>query len=250
MPNKSYIVTMHLAVPIAMPAGKSELFPIHFDGLLTRITAEEAGLTDYSRLTAKDIELPLEKYGKEKPIYKASSMIIKKPAKVWREPWVGTQSWLDYGRVLFPQDFNKQIRNDQGVYKSSAGYLHLIDTPQVYFYFCGDGQAVKNILENLIGRGIGARVNAGYGQIRKITIEPSKDYSIIAEDGYPARNIPLDEIEGDIRWPVQRGTYKPPYWDYEEATLCYTSPRWHWWPVRKPAEVLAEILKDKKEGDR
>jgi CRISPR type IV-associated protein Csf3 len=247
MSYKSYIVTVYLDIPVAMPTSKSEIFPIHFDGLLTRIMAEEAGSFDYSRLTAKDIELPLEKWGKTKTIYKASSMIIKPPAKVYREPWTGTQTWLDYGRILFPGSFNKQIRNDQGVYKSSAGYLHLIDTPQIYFYFCGDGQAVKHMLEKLIGRGIGVRANAGYGQVRRITIEPSKDYSLIAEDSYPARNIPVDEIEGDIRWPVQRGTYKPPYWDYEEATICYISPRWHWWPVKQPAEVLKEILKhDKK----
>lgn len=247
MAYKSYKVTMYLATPLAMPAGKSELFPVHFDGLLTRIAADTAGLTDYSRLTAKDIELPLEKYGQDKVIYKASSMMIKTPAQVSREPWVKSQSWMDYGRTISPSSFNRQIRNDQGVYKSAAGYMHLIAAPQVYFYFTGDGQAVKTLLEHLIDSGIGLRASAGYGQVKKITIEPSKDYSLIAEDGYPARNIPITEMKEDIRWPVQRGTYKPPYWDYEDATLCYIPPRWHWWPVKKPAEILADLIWEKKE---
>jgi len=240
---KSYVAIIYLSTPLAMPAGKAELFPIHFDGLLTRLKADSLGLTDYSALTAKDIDLPLERYGTDKIIYKASSLMIHEPAKVSREPWFKSQSWIDYGRGLSPKEFEKQIRPGQGPYRAAAGYLHLIETPYVCFYFCGNAVKVGDILKRLIGGGIGTRINAGYGQVKGIEIKPSEDYSLIAKDGYPARNIPVSEIKGDPRWQILRGIYKPPYWNYEDPVLCYVSPRWHWWPVKSAQKVMEEILK-------
>lgn len=242
----TYKITIFLRTPIAFQT-KKKIQPIHFDGLLTALSVFNDGILDNPiPQDADDIELPIVKVGNEKKIYKASCMKINQSkSKVYRDVWVGSTSWVDF------VPFKGTLNSSSGIYRAKAGLLMLLSTPYIEFYFdSNDINAVISLLDNLTH--IGSRIAAGYGEIKNIEIKKIKeDYTLIDENGYVARHIPVIEIKkADPRWNIDYVGYKSPYYFYPFYDMCYVPPIDRYWPYKKPKDIIQEILNNanKKEG--
>lgn len=235
-----YEVSFEMLSPIAISTGKP-FYPIHFDGLLMKLQAQKIGSFDYSK-DAPRVEIPIDQVGDKYKIYKSSAMFIdRKKSKITREGWVTSQSWLDDVSGRFTK-IEKTIPSGTGPYRQKAGYLLLLETPEVKFYFSGDLQKVADLLRDVKGGGLGVRDSVGYGKIGKITISKAKnDYTLIGPDGYPSRTLPAAEInKPDPRWDMDYSTYSPPYW-WNEEIKCYLPPKHQYWPTCSPNELLEKI---------
>lgn len=234
-----YKVTFKMLSPLAIPAGKPYR-PLHLDSILIFSKAQQIGSFDFAP-GAPHISIPVKQVGEKYKIYKASAMFInRKKSRLRREAWTSTQSWLD--DVSRYTTIQRKVHSGMGIYRQKAGYLLLLETPEIYFYFEGDQYEVARILEPLKSSGLGVRVPAGYGMIGAITITESKnDYTLTGPDGYPSRVIPAEEVkQADPRWNKTFTTYSPPYWQNEVAE-CYIPPRHQYWPIKSPQEILLEI---------
>lgn len=235
-----YEVTFEMLTPLAIPTGKP-FYPMHFDSLLVKIQSQKMGSFDYSK-DAPEVKIPLEQVGDKYKVYKASAMFIdRKHAKIRREAWITSQSWLDYVNGRFAT-IKAAIPSGTGPYRQKAGYILLLETPKIKFYFSGDLNKVAELLQNLKGGGIGIRNSVGYGKIGKITIaKAKKDYTLVGPDGYPSRVLPAEEIKNpDPRWDIDYTTYRPPYW-WNETVKCYVPPKHQYWPTLSPKELLETI---------
>ncbi|WP_157081738.1 hypothetical protein [Fervidicola ferrireducens] len=235
-----YEVRIEVLTPIAVSAVKPE-HPIHLDALLLRLKAQRLGISDYTGDNPK-IEIPLEETGRAKKFYRASAMFIDRTnAKMVRDAWVTSTSWLDCINGRFVK-IEKKIYLGAGPYRQKAGYVRLICTPEVRFYFAGDPHEVADLLEDLKHTGLGIRTTVGYGQVGDIVISRAPaDYTLIGPDGYPSRVIPAKEVEKpDPKWMKAVRAYRPPYW-WGEEVLCYLPPRHQYLPVLSPAELIAKL---------
>ncbi|MEQ6359515.1 hypothetical protein V7D15_07360 [Thermoanaerobacter thermohydrosulfuricus] len=234
-----YKVKIFLTTPIAFQT-KKKIQPIHFDGLLTALSVFKNGILDNPiPQNAVKVNLPLIQVGNEKKIWKASCMKID-PAKskVYRDIWTGSTSWVDF------VPFKGTLNPSSGIFRAKAGILMLLVTPYVEFYF--DTENINKVIDLLNDlTHIGSRISAGYGEIKNIEIEKSKnDYTLIDEDGYIARHIPVTELQenADPRWNIDFVSYKPPYYFYPFFDMCYVPPIERYWPYKKSKDAIQQIL--------
>jgi len=233
-----YEIKIYLSTPVAFQT-KKKIYPIHFDGLLTALTVFKNGVVDNPLpQEAACIELPLNRAGGKKWVWKASCMKIdQSKSRVARDIWTGSTTWTDF------VPFESKLNPGSGIYRAKAGILMLLITPYIKFYIDTDNiNGVVALLNELTH--IGSRVSAGYGEIKNIEIRKIKhDYSLIDEDGYVARHIPVSEVTTpDPRWAVDYAGYRSPYYFYPFYDMCYVPPLERYWPYRRPEDVIQKLL--------
>lgn len=118
-----------------------------------------------------------------------------------------------------------KIKVNQGYYKDFIINLPAVYTKQVTFYTNADKSELKRLLKHLTC--IGKKTSIGGGKIRKTVItNTDSDYSFY-KDGEIMRCIPVKYTK---KIPLKPGTtysiqsYKPPYWDNKNKTMCLTPP--------------------------
>lgn len=241
-----YEIKVHLSTPIVFPANK--LYPIHFDGILTALAAQKEGIADNPiPQEAPIIELPLNRTGGEKWVWKASCMEIdQSKSRTARDIWTSLTNWPEY---VAPNK-KTSINPGSGIYRAKTGLLMLLITPFVRFYIDTENiNGVVDLLNSLTH--IGNRIGAGYGEVRNIDIKKiNEDYTLIDKNGYVARYIPVSEIEKpDPRWEIGYAGYRSPYYFYPLFDRCYIPPLGRYWPRKKPRDVIQELFAVK-EGEQ
>ena len=116
-----------------------------------------------------------------------------------------------------------KILINRGHFKDFIIQMPTIITDKIIFYCNGDKKELERLLSHL--RNIGKKTSIGGGKINNIKItETLTDYSFF-KDETVMRPIPcnmkLPLVEGMV---FQKATYKPPYWNKHNATMCYMPP--------------------------
>lgn len=138
----------------------------------------------------------------------------------WKKRWANQTDYLaDFGKN------KRQLRINQGEFKSYSVPLILKSIPQVWFYFDSDNVEEVNRLIDKWLWGIGKKTSQGYGEIdhfkiEKIDYNPFKDNVI--------RPIPIsglnlsDKEKTELMMSGKVGLHciKPPYWLTEFAEVC------------------------------
>jgi len=98
-------------------------------------------------------------------------------------------------------------------------------TKVITFCCLGNMKEVERLLEKCTH--IGKKRSQGYGKIKKITIEDTKDsWYCYNEKGETTRAIPictteLSDLLKNGGFHAVRMGYKPPYWHPDNMTMCY-----------------------------
>lgn len=198
---------------------------ITLDGLLSAAIFNATGLIG----AENDALIPLEREG---DVFKGSSLFVDgnyRHSKVGRIMALRGESDLSVD-AFSPNNRGKKygyIDQARDAYKNNIDAYQAIQTREVTFFGVGDPDRCQYLIENFLS-GIGKRCNAGAGQMGEVVWEYSEDYSLMAEDGAPARPIPTDlwASLGGGDFPVGRIPVRAPYWDSEAVdavfplTLC------------------------------
>lgn len=235
---RPFEVTVYLKTPLLYPT-RRPLYPLCLDSVLAWAAAVEkrgsAALTP-SAENLEDIALPLAQSGTVRKYYRASALTLptglEQPGavSVHRCAWVRSQSWLNYGARYAKGAAKLAVETGRGQMRPYSDELIAVTTPYVKFYGVGDPKEVARLFR-LIPQ-LGARRAIGGGEIYSVRISPAPaDYSVIGPDGYPARPVPVEEIEGSPLWFRGEATYRPPYWDVRQSTLCYLPLPERWCPT-------------------
>jgi len=114
-------------------------------------------------------------------------------------------------------NFRGKIRVGSGFFKSYCIQHITIPTTKVIFYVRGNRKIISYLIERNL-TGLGKFVRIGYGKIKKIEYENTKeDYSIV-KDGLAMRPIPLEMCKYHEDQAIF--AYRPPYWEAKNNKLC------------------------------
>lgn len=117
-----------------------------------------------------------------------------------------------------------KIRTNAGYYKDFMINMPIVITDKIKFYCNADKYELKRLLGYLLH--VGKKTSIGGGYINKIKIsETDADYSFY-KDGVCLKPTPAKydqlPVKPNDKWKVC--TYKPPYWDTSDSTLCRIPP--------------------------
>lgn len=158
------------------------------------------------------IPLPLKQYGTEEPFYAASIGYADEIVE-------GIDHWRKRTEI---ETTKKKIQVGSGQYKMYDMPMPTMWAESWIFYASGNIDEVQRLLTAHISA-IGKKCSQGFGQIKRITVEPSDhDWSVI-KDCVPMRPIPESgaygfDMDCDV---VMYFAYKPPYWHRLNMTKCY-----------------------------
>lgn len=111
----------------------------------------------------------------------------------------------------------KKIPQGAGFYKNCMLQTPYVPAKTVEFYFNGDMDLCRRLLNELPG--LGKDRSRGFGMIKSLSIEScDEDYSLM-RGGCFMRPIPCKEIDGFVDHSMML-TYFPPYWSRKEAVMC------------------------------
>lgn len=245
-------ITVFLKTPL-MYQTRRPLYPLCLDALLTWAAAVERkgrAALGPSAESLEEIPLPLKESGRKQRYYHASAIqlppAMEKPGAVTLDSFVwvrSASSWLRYGSKYLKTGLTDNISLKSGETRQFQEEYLTVTTPYVKFYGNGDIKEVSRLMKFLTN--IGARRGIGGGEIHSFKIVPvEKDRSVIDHNGYPARPIPVGEIDGREDWFRTDATYRPPYWDVSKADICYMPPPERWCPTAVlPYRVLNKRFK-------
>lgn len=162
-----------------------------------------------------NLDVPLER---TEDIYHASVGILNNP--VLKKTTI-YKRFTDYESNTLHNSVNKgRVRTNAGYYKDAMINLPSVVTDKIIFYCKGDKQELTYLLHHL--HHIGKKAAYGGGEIKSIHIKGiEEDYSFYKE-GKVMRPLPI----GFMDIPVYEGmvwrncTYKVPYWDNSQSTMC------------------------------
>jgi CRISPR type IV-associated protein Csf3 len=245
-------ITVYLKSPLLYQTRKP-IFPLCLDSLLTWAAAiEKKGLRALSPApeALEEIKLPLKQSGDKYRYYHASAMMLPtgqenpEPICVDNYSWVRSQSWVDYGGKYIEKARKKLVINKgRGHERAFSEENILVNASYVKFYAMGDPYEVGRLLGYITH--LGSRRNIGGGKIYSVEISRAReDYGVIGPSEHPTRPVPVDEIKGSPLWFKTQATYKAPYWDVRETTLCYMPLPEQWCPTSMlPSRLLADPKK-------
>lgn len=197
---------------------------IYLDGILSYLCMRDA-LGDYFwNLDSKEVvdisplQLPFKKTD---DVWHASIGIMNKP--VLKKDTI-YKRFTDKEIDKLNVKKQSKIRTNAGYFKDFMINQPLIITDKVKFYCNGDKKELTRLLDNLDH--LGKKTSIGGGYIKNTKITPTnEDYSFFKDNTIlkplPAKLDVLPPREGDV-W--LRCTYKPPYWDNTNVTLCRRPP--------------------------
>jgi CRISPR type IV-associated protein Csf3 len=237
---RPFEITVFLKTPLLYHT-RRPLYPLCLDALLTWAAAVEKrgqAALGPSAENLEEIPLPLRESGRKKKYYHASAVLLpvamEKPGAVDLDNfvWVRSLSWMSYGGQ-YVKNWQRSLNGvnpRSGAMRQFQEELLSVTAPYVKFYGYGDIDETARLMGFLTN--LGARRAAGGGEIHSFRIVPvERDYSVIGHDGYPARPIPVSEIDGRDDWFRTDATYRPPYWDVSRADICYMPPPERWCPT-------------------
>lgn len=138
-----------------------------------------------------------------------------------------TQVYIHKRPDFFNPDYTDNLALDKGIISDSVGQyrawsipllVRTIDGP-ITFYAVGHADEVQGLLDLIPS--IGKKGAAGYGAVRKWTVEEiEEDYSML-KNGVLMRPVPLADASEILSPRVQMYGYKPPYWKPCNQALCY-----------------------------
>ena len=135
-----------------------------------------------------------------------------------------------YKRFTDKETFHLTKKQQKGRIQTNRGYFKdfMINYPillvdSLTFYCNGDKKELERLLGHLSM--VGKKTSIGSGRILDYTIEETEmDYSFF-KDGRIMRPLPVEFklplVDGMV---MQNQSYKPPYWDKNNMTMCYVPP--------------------------
>jgi len=195
---------------------------IHFDSLIASLCMRDALGEDFyvlpsdKTININNLRLPIQQTGE---LYHASVSIFQQPELHKTTIFKRFSDMQTYHFSKKQQQ--SRIRTNSGYFKDFMLSLPTIVSDTVYFYCCADKKEIQRLLSNLTH--LGKKTSVGGGRIREINItSTAEDYSMY-KDGEVMRPIPTKVdprpvIQEGMRW--SQSTYKPPYWDKSQTTLC------------------------------
>jgi len=139
-------------------------------------------------------------------------------------------SWLHYGSKYLKTGLTDNIKLKSGQTRLFREEYFTITVPYLKFYGNGNIEKVARLMKLITC--IGTRRAIGGGEIHSFKITSTKeDRSIVDHNGYPARPIPVGEIDEQKDWFRTDATYRPPYWDVSKSDICYMPPMERWCPT-------------------
>lgn len=141
--------------------------------------------------------------------------------------------------------FIQLIKAGSGDYANKLTLYTTISTPALWWRAVGDIDRVREILETMAFF-IGAKNNAGFGQVARWDVEPINDGTVwpgwLDDDGALIRPVPVDVLDHELQRaheaPKAVERFQAPYWKGEQK-LCYV-PGSH--PPVRSAETLRRTL--------
>lgn len=201
---------------------------IHFDGLINYLCFRDCLGEDFYILPSdftvdtSNLMLPLKQCVVDEFQVYHSSVAIYNQANLMMDTiykrFTDKETYL-----LTKKQQQGRIHTNSGFFKDFMIHYPILLTDTLTFYCNGDKKELDRLLNNLSF--IGKKTSIGSGKILNYTIQSiEEDYSFF-KDNKIMRPIPskfkLPLLEGMI---IQRQSYKPPYWDKNNMTMCYVPP--------------------------
>lgn len=201
---------------------------IHFDGLLNYLCLRDClgelfyTLPSHFTINTDNLGLPLKSTECEgKKVYH-SSVGLYHQSKLMTD--------TIYKRFTDKETFHltkKQqrgrIHTDRGHFKDFMIRFPILLTDTITFYCNGDKKELERLLPHLTM--LGKKTSIGSGQILNTYIKSVDEDHSFYYDGKIMRPIPsnfkLPLVPGMT---MQRQSYKPPYWEKDNMTMCYVPP--------------------------
>jgi len=239
-------ITLRLLSPLVIPTHF-----IHFDSILTDLIARKLFVHETDRWDKIekhiDIPLPLNTYGKENKVWRASIAYINGLSSEYESMWnkrmfdkyagnvvEDTVVWgagvlgskrVKTSNVRFEPNRVSVPPRNKGALRDFFEKRPVIQAESLVFFVDGNKEEIEKLLQNL--HFIGKKRGIGYGQISSISVDViNEDYSLIDSEGYPSRVIPLSEAEGlnvpDNKRNIMLHSYKPAYYNPKNRVVCLT----------------------------
>ncbi|RAP49678.1 MAG: hypothetical protein BZ138_07445 [Methanosphaera sp. rholeuAM270] len=194
---------------------------IYLDGILSYLCMRDALGEEYYSLPSHEtvdiscLQLPLKKTD---DVYHASVGVMNNP--VLKRNTFYKRFTDKETHHLIPKQRKGRIRTNSGHFKDFMINMPMIITNKVTFYCCGDKKEITRLLGNLTH--LGKKTSIGGGHIKEIHIhETEVDYSFY-KDGNIMKPLPshIDPLPVTQKTTWRNMTYKPPYWEMQNAKLC------------------------------
>lgn len=210
LPMRPFRVVFHLSTPLVIGTD-----PLCLDSLLAhRVALELFGPAAFDRSRSLvDLPLPLKRTGE---VWHAS---IGFPGELTGR---GQDFMVKRWSTPVPPRISKSI----GWSKTYLLPVAYVATPSVTFYGNGNLAEIKRLLSTV--QAIGRWRKKGFGQVRKVSVEPiAKDLSLWC-DGQPQRPIPISQVDQPYRYFTAATGFRPPTWVPRNQGLCVmpTPDRW------------------------
>jgi hypothetical protein len=218
-PNESSFVPFKVEINVSTPILLANPY-IHGDSVLTVLLMKRLLGDEYYNLPAKNpinvsdiLKLPLKRTN---GVYHSSvsqfDTDIIKTETVYKR--------FDEEHLNHVKTRITKVRKGQGFYKDYMIKFPVIPTKTVTFYYNGAIGECDNIMNDLVF--LGKKTDIGYGFVRSIKVEKTKeDYSFV-KDGKCMRPLPAKEFKDVYGIPsvTQRLAWKAPYWDKKNISMC------------------------------
>lgn len=214
------------------PVAASDPF-IHLDSFLSyAVGVEKLGFEGLQELDASDDpeyfeeEMPLEKVEVAGEwVWACSSALIARPGS--EDSVLDSNGWnVTRWRKRFDSDLENSVKDTQvnittGDFKSYNAALPYNAVDTLVFYFCGDPEQVKELVEENVPA-IGKKRSQGFGVISDVSVEKEAEAdSPIFHDGLVLRSLPAQFLQGAPSGvTIERRTVRPPYWHSGNQTLA------------------------------
>jgi hypothetical protein len=204
-------VTAHLGAPIILGSGYLTL-----DALLASLIFETTGDIDVAHNT-----VPV---ACSDGLFHASAALL--------EPFGSNSvSFVANMRATHALDPDLILKNNRGGVHRRLGLTRrrdfgavmnsytAYDAPEITWYVEGDGDAISNLLADVIF--IGKRRGSGFGEVSRWSVDTGDLDGIVGPFGEPLRPVPLDMFKGDKDALKVDAAWRPAYWHPENRAICY-----------------------------
>ena len=226
-------IELTLSTPIVMPYRK-QAHPLHFDALIIALMTEgqkpDVPVTgtkwDEDPYAPGTGIVPLKVYQGASPVYYASvgfaeniiwreTSIIKKPPEphLWQHIIATSKEKITF-----------KINGDStGVYRAWSETADIAVIQKLNFECVGDGEIIDELLHKNLRR-IGFLRRLGFGNISNVSVTGSdNDHAgLITQAGYPARNLPVVDWQGQTDWLKINAAVRAPYWYPGNKEVCWS----------------------------
>lgn len=158
-------------------------------------------------------------------VWACSSALIAKPGS--DNSVLDNNDWnITRWRKRFDPDLENSVKDTQinittGDFKSYNAALPYNAVDTLVFYFSGDPERVKELVEEYVPA-LGKKRSQGFGVIEDVSVEKETEaQSPIFHDNQILRSLPAQFLKGTPSGiTIERRTVRPPYWHSGNQTLA------------------------------